>query len=76
LITCRGTTARVRRLDFTTWECISCETQVELPRGARPVTMLWTPGGGHLERVIFFGGRAVHRCTPADDESRHHAHES
>jgi hypothetical protein len=28
--------------------------------------MLWTPGGGSLERVIFFGGRQVHRCIPSE----------
>jgi len=49
-----------------TWECMSCGVRVELPRGAQPVTMLWTQSGGDLERVIFFAGRQVHRCIPKE----------
>ena len=64
-----GRTDCVQQLTPTTWECVSCAVQVELPRDGKPVTMLWTPGGGRLERVIFFGGRQVHRCTP-DETAR------
>jgi hypothetical protein len=59
----------VRRIDQTTWECLSCGEQKRLPYGAQPHTMMWDPDGGHVERVIFFGGRVLHRCVPNDPEA-------